>query len=316
MSLAPLSMNASASTLPPPLPSNRTPRQPAESQPATTSVPAKSEVTTADEINRQIEAEKEGMLAYRLIQQLMIERQSSESFSFQYSSDDLAINLSQSRATSESLSIDQTGLQYSWTQTESFAATIVGDGFQISIAGVRIQSMQLQLEAEVGQSDPLQIDMSGDGFETTGLSWSVRFDITGDGQVEDVSVAADDDAVLALDRNRNGRIDNGKELFGEQNGHANGYAQLRRYDDNHDAVIDASDRIFSALQLLRWHSDGRQQLQSLTEAGIVSIGLKERQLNQAETDQGDAVTTGSSVRFHDGNERQMADLWYRFLAAS
>lgn len=273
-------------------------------------------VQSATDLNRELEAQKESTLAYQLIKQLLIEQHSSESQSISIDTDDIDLNLSQTRSSSLSFALDESGLSFSWTQTEAFAATITGDGFSISIAGVRVQSFQLELEREVTQSDPLQIDLSGDGFETTGLSWSVRFDITGDGVQEDVSVASDDDAVLALDRNQNGRIDSGKEMFGEQNGHANGYAQLRRYDDNRDGIIDASDSIFTALKLLRWQADGSQQLQTLSEAGIASLSLQERQMNQASTAQGDAISTGSTVKFSDGRERQMADLWYRYWAAS
>ena len=307
MSLAPVSSNPTgwsaiaAKRLPPAQPAPGLPTEP---------------IQTADDLNRELEAQKESTLAYQLIKQLLIEHSSSESQSISIDTDDLDLSLSQARSSSMSFALDETGLSFSWTQTEAFAATITGDGFSLSIAGVRVQSFQLELEREVAQSDPLQIDLSGDGFETTGLSWSVRWDITGDGVSEDVSVASDDDAVLALDRNGNGRIDSGKELFGEQNGHANGYAQLRRYDDNHDGVIDASDNIFAALKLLRWQTDGSQQLQTLADAGIASLSLKERQMNQASTEQGDSVSTGSAVKFSDGRERRMADLWYRYIATN
>ncbi len=307
MSLAPLSFTQPGWGA---IASQRLP--PAQAAPQLPVEPAQS----ADTLNREIEAQKESTLAYQLIKQLMIEHSSSESEAIHIDTDSVDIALARSRSSSTSLALDENSLSFAWTQTESFAATITGDGFSIAIAGVRVQSFQLELERDVAQSDPLQIDISGDGFETTGLSWSVRFDITGDGQAEQVSVAADDDAVLALDRNQNGRIDSGKELFGDQHGRANGYAELRRHDDNRDNVIDASDAIFSALKLLRWQHDGRQQLLSLAEAGISALSLSERQVRQNETEQGDPITTGSAVRFTDGRERQMADLWYRYLAAS
>lgn len=305
MSLAPVSLsqpgwsNIASQRLPP-------------AQPAP--IPDSDSIQSADQLTREIEAQKESSLAYQLIRQLIIQESHSESEAIAIDTDDVDLSLARSSTSTTTLELDENSLSFAWTQTDSFAATLSGEGFSISIAGIRVQSFQLELEAEVAQSDPLQIDLSGDGFETTGLSWSVRFDITGDDVQEAVSVAADDDAVLALDRNENGRIDSGKELFGEQNGHANGYALLRRYDENHDAIIDAGDRIFAALQLLRWHSDGSQTLQSLTDAGIASISLKERQLNET-TPEGDSASTGSSVQFHDGRERRMADFWYRYMAS-
>lgn len=273
-------------------------------------------VQSAQALSQEIEAQKESSLAYQLIKQLLIQHSESESSALSIDTDDMDINLAHSRSTSTTLAMDADSLSLAWSQSESFAAVITGEGFSLSISAVRVQSFQLELEREVAQSDPLQLDLAGDGFETTGLSWAVRFDITGDGRTEQVSVAADDDALLALDHNRNGRIDSGKELFGDQHGRANGYAELRRYDDNHDQLIDASDAIFSALQLLRWRHDGSQQLQSLTDAGIVSISLQDAVLKSRQTEQGDTVSTGSTVRFDDGRERQMADLWYRYWAAS
>jgi len=280
-------------------------------QPAPDTAPA--EVQSAAQLSREIEAQKESSLAYQLIRQLMIQESHSESETIAIDTDSFDFTLARSSSSSASLAVDENSLSFSWMQTDSFAATITGEGFSISIAGVRVQSMQLELERQVAQSDPLQIDLAGDGFETTGLSWSVRFDITGGGTVENVSVASDDDAVLALDSNRNGRIDSGRELFGDQHGRANGFAELRRHDDNQDAVIDASDRIFAALKLLRWHSDGHQLLQSLAEAGIAAISLNERHVDDHSV-QGNRITEEATVRLADGGERRIADLWYRYMA--
>lgn len=272
-----------------------------------------SDIRSASQLNDELEAQKESSLTYQLIRQLLIQHSESESLSI----DTEAIDISLARSQSSELTVafDDSGLSISWIQTESFTASIVGEGFSLSIAGSRVQSFQLELEREVGQSDPLQLDLAGDGFETSGLDEAVRFDLRADGRPVQTSVAADDDALLALDRNGNGRIDNGKELFGDQHGHRDGYALLREFDDNHDRLIDASDRIFSALRLLRWHGDGQQQLLSLSQANIVSISLNLQSVQQ-QSDQGDAITADSAVRLADGSERRMAEIWYRYLQAS
>ena len=86
-------------------------------------------------------------------------------------------------------------------------------------------TQQSQLNVTVGtaakpqpvqQTDPLVLDLAGNGFTTRGLDDAVRFDLTGDGRPESISAPKGDDALLALDRNGNGRIDSGKELFGDQ----------------------------------------------------------------------------------------------------
>jgi hypothetical protein len=77
------------------------------------------------------------------------------------------------------------------------------------------------------------------------------------------------DAVLALDRNGNGRIDDGRELFGEQNGAADGFAELGRFDQDGNGTIDANDAVFNSLILL--HADGG--MTRLRDEGITGIRL-------------------------------------------
>ena len=65
------------------------------------------------------------------------------------------------------------------------------------------------------------------------------------------------------------KINNGTELFGDQNGAADGFAELAKFDDNQDGKIDANDVVFSALILLR--ANGEQA--TLMDEGITSISL-------------------------------------------
>lgn len=177
-------------------------------------------------------------------------------------------------------------------------------------------TQQSQLNVTVGtaakpqpvqQTDPLVLDLAGNGFTTRGLDDAVRFDLTGDGRPESISAPKGDDALLALDRNGNGRIDSGKELFGDQHGASNGFAELSKYDDNRDGRIDQQDSVFEQLSLLRFDAQGRQQQQTLAEAGVSAIHLQAQNVKQA-LGAYDEIAQIGRFDFADGRSGQAADL--------
>ncbi|MDZ7889169.1 MAG: hypothetical protein U5M72_07955 [Pseudomonas sp.] len=159
----------------------------------------------------------------------------------------------------------------------------------------------------VQQTDPLVLDLAGNGFTTRGLDDAVRFDLTGDGRPESISAPKGDDALLALDRNGNGRIDSGKELFGDQHGASNGFAELSKYDDNGDGRIDQQDSVFEQLSLLRFDAQGHQQQQTLAEAGVSAIHLQAQNVKQA-LGAYDEIAQIGRFDFADGRSGQAADL--------
>ncbi|MBK3843275.1 EF-hand domain-containing protein, partial [Paraburkholderia aspalathi] len=171
--------------------------------------------------------------------------------------------------------------------------------------------------------DPLILDIDGDGIHTTNPDNSnAYFDFDGNGSRTHTGWISTGDGFLVLDRNHNGTIDSGAELFSNftplANGTlaANGFDALREFDLNRDGVIDRNDAIWSSLRIWRdANGDGTSQsgeLLGLDELGIVSINLsKDATIRTLEN--GNMVRgSGSFVQMVDGVpvERDMQEIWF------
>ena len=147
-----------------------------------------------------------------------------------------------------------------------------------------------------GCESPLIVDRDGDGFHLTNAADGVLFDIDSDGTLDRVawSRAGSGDAFVAIDRNGNGRIDNGSELFGNHTPvyfnrtdvtAENGFAALAFLESPiNGAMVGGDNRITAAdvnfARLLLWTDTNHNgisepdELQSAGAAGLVSIGTQ------------------------------------------
>ena len=161
---------------------------------------------------------------------------------------------------------------------------------------------------EVG-TDPLVIDLDGDGIELVRQADGVYFDIDNDGFAEKAGWVSGDDGLLARDLNGNGLIDNQGELFG--NASLSGFAALAALDSNADGAINSLDADFTALRVWRdLDKDGKTdagELKTLVETGITSISLTTTTPASSQL-AGNPITAQSTVTFANGQAHVIADV--------
>lgn len=164
--------------------------------------------------------------------------------------------------------------EHSNFKAQGSVTTAEGKTIDFSLNASMHRSFQTQVHVEQTKGlvlkDPLVVNFGGSPASLT-LD-KIGFDIDSDGQEDSVSFVESGSGFLALDKNHDGVINNGQELFGTQTG--NGFAELAEYDQDQNGWIDENDAVFSQLQI--WHKDenGLNQLQGLLELNIGAIYLQ------------------------------------------
>lgn len=201
------------------------------------------------------------------------------------------------------------------------SAATPGQTTQAEFFGMQVQmefsfEMTATAEAQVKQSDPIVLDLDGDGIELTSYARGAQFDILGSGRAVQTAFVTGGDAFLALDRNGNGVIDDGTELFGDQRGAANGFEELRKLDSNRDGVIDRRDERFGDLRLFRDNGNGITEpgeLLTLEEAGVTAISLDYRNVQEIAAG-GNTIAQTAWYQRSDGSTGRAADAILNYIA--
>lgn len=220
---------------------------------------------------------------------------------------ELAVNMShgKTKVNLGQVSVSSRQVEIDFSSIETRFAKVAGK-VDISVSEFKAHIEMIRVEiAQAFQKDPLILDLDGNGIDITSLEDGVQFDIDGDGSVDQTAWIRGADALLALDRNGDGEINDGRELFGDQNGAKDGFEELAKFDDNLDGLIDEMDGVFSSLVLLR--ADGSQQ--NLADAGIRAISLSLVTPLDERLIGGDLVASSQFER-EDGSTGQVGEVFF------
>ncbi|MBK8570451.1 MAG: hypothetical protein IPN81_11155 [Nitrosomonadales bacterium] len=159
--------------------------------------------------------------------------------------------------------------------------------------------------------DPLVLDLDGDGIETLPINTTtpLMFDLDNTGVKKSVGWIKSDDGFVVLDRNANGTIDSGAELFGDATPlsgggtAADGFAALAQFDTNLDGQMTAADSAFANLRVWRdLNQNGLSEageLSTLTSLNITSINVAASS-HTITVSNGNLITDQGSYTWGDG----------------
>ena len=190
------------------------------------------------------------------------------------------------------------------------------DGREISFGLELGMSRRFREEAKIENiaeivdlTDPLVINFDGN---IAGLSdQKFMFDIDADGEEESISYLQGGSGYLALDKNGDGVINDGSELFGTKSG--DGFADLAEYDADGNGWIDENDPIFDKLLIWAKDENGKDELYTLKEAGVGAICLQRAatdfSLNsQKDNTQNGQIRSTGIFLYENGNAGTMQQL--------
>ncbi len=168
-------------------------------------------------------------------------------------------------------------------------------GVEVNMSREFMSYTNVYIEEKTFTCDPLVINVGANVADISDQKFT--FDINSDGKMDNISKLGENSGYLSLDRNKNGEIDDGSELFGTKSG--DGFKDLAAYDKDKNGWIDENDEIFDKLRIWFQGSDGKDRLISLKDAdiGAIFLGKADTQFSvkNEETNKTEAIIRSTGV---------------------
>lgn len=164
------------------------------------------------------------------------------------------------------------------------------------------QTMGMDYTRKTFCVDPLVINLEGSPASFSDQTFF--FDLDGDGEKEELAQLSAGSGFLALDKNHDGVINDGSELFGTKSG--DGFKDLAEYDEDGNGWIDENDSVFKDLKIWTKDEDGRERLAAIGAAGIGAIYLgkaaTEFSLNKQENNETQGIVQSTGIYLMESGE--------------
>jgi hypothetical protein len=159
--------------------------------------------------------------------------------------------------------------------------------FNTSLSMNREQYEELSVSLKAGDAliDPLMINFNGAAAQLSNQKF--QFDLNIDGILDSISVPAKGSGFLAYDKNGDGIINDGSELFGPSSG--NGFSELAAYDDDKNGWIDENDSVFKDLRIWEKDENGDDTISPLLQRNVGAIYTGNASTNYTMLDNSNSV---------------------------
>ena len=139
---------------------------------------------------------------------------------------------------------------------------------QLEMSRAFVQESNTSVRAgDAVRKDPLVINFNGAGVALTDQQFA--FDLNADGTTENIAMVTGGSGFLALDKNADGRVNDGSELFGTRSG--DGFADLAQFDQDGNQWIDENDAVYSQLRVWQRDANGQDSLRTLAQSGVGAL---------------------------------------------